>query len=55
VVEQAGGRVVRLSGEPLGYGNLTVILNPYFVVHGQSGQDWPALFSHVAEPAPKVS
>ena len=55
VVEQAGGRVVQLSGEPLGYGNLTVILNPYFVVHGQSGQDWPALFSHVAEPAPKVS
>jgi len=55
VVEQAGGKVVQLSGEPLGYGNLAVILNPFFVVHGQSGQDWPALFSDVADSAPKVS
>lgn len=55
VVEQAGGKVVQLSGEPLGYGNLAVILNPFFVVHGQSGQDWPALFSDVAESVSKVS
>ena len=54
VVEQAGGKVVQLSGEPLGYGNLAVILNPFFVVHGQSGQDWPTLFSDVAESAAKV-
>ena len=55
VVEQAGGKVVQLSGEPLGYGNLAVILNPFFVVHGQSGQDWPALFADVPESAAKVS
>ncbi|MBU0689912.1 MAG: 3'(2'),5'-bisphosphate nucleotidase CysQ [Gammaproteobacteria bacterium] len=55
VVEQAGGKVVQLSGEPLGYGNLAVILNPFFVVHGQSSQDWPALFSDVADAAPRVS
>jgi len=54
VVEQAGGKVVQLSGEPLGYGNLAVILNPFFVVHGQSGQDWPALFADVPESAAKV-
>jgi 3'(2'), 5'-bisphosphate nucleotidase len=34
VVEQAGGRVVKLTGEPLGYGDVSEILNPFFVVHG---------------------
>lgn len=32
VVEQAGGKVVRLDGQPLGYGHMANLLNPYFVV-----------------------
>jgi 3'(2'), 5'-bisphosphate nucleotidase len=45
VVEQAGGRVVKLTGEPLGYGDVSEILNPFFVVHGRSDVDWAELFS----------
>lgn len=45
IVEQAGGRVVKLTGEALGYGNVSEILNPHFVVHGRSNVDWPVLFS----------
>lgn len=36
VVEQAGGKVVRLSGEPLDYANVSATLNPFFVVYGRS-------------------
>lgn len=50
VVEQAGGKVVQLSGAPLGYGEVSVILNPYFVVHGQSDMDWSALMVGVQQP-----
>ncbi len=45
VVEQAGGKVIKLSGEPLGYGDLSAILNPFFIVHGRSDMDWPGLFA----------
>ena len=34
IVEQAGGAVVKLNGEPLGYGDTAAILNPFFVAHG---------------------
>jgi len=51
VVEQAGGRVIRLDGQPLGYGDVSAILNPYFVVHGQSTMDWPRLFADVEQAA----
>ena len=44
VVEQAGGRVIKLTGESLGYGEVSEILNPFFVVHGQSSMDWATLF-----------
>ena len=43
VVEQAGGAVIRLDGEPLGYGDTREILNPFFVVHGISAMRWPDL------------
>ena len=36
VVEQAGGAVLRLDGEPLGYGDVSQILNPHFIVWGGS-------------------
>jgi 3'(2'), 5'-bisphosphate nucleotidase len=43
VVEQAGGRVIRLTGEPLSYAEPSVILNPFFVVHGKSAVNWADL------------
>jgi 3'(2'), 5'-bisphosphate nucleotidase len=54
VVEQAGGKVVQLTGEPLGYGNPAKILNPFFIVHGKSATDWVSLFAdgeNAADPA----
>ncbi|MFH7587924.1 3'(2'),5'-bisphosphate nucleotidase CysQ [Oceanimonas smirnovii] len=34
VVEQAGGTVVQLNGEPLSYANTKEVLNPFFLVLG---------------------
>jgi 3'(2'), 5'-bisphosphate nucleotidase len=34
IVEQAGGRVIQLTGEALSYANPSVTLNPHFVVCG---------------------
>lgn len=34
VVEQAGGAVVQLNGEPLSYANTNEVLNPFFLVLG---------------------
>ena len=45
VVEQAGGQVVKLTGEPLVYGDVSRTLNPYFIVHGRSNVNWTELFS----------
>ncbi|MDP5292257.1 3'(2'),5'-bisphosphate nucleotidase CysQ [Oceanimonas sp. CHS3-5] len=45
VVEQAGGTVVQLSGEPLSYANTREVLNPYFLVLGENDVNWPALFA----------
>lgn len=44
VVEQAGGTVVQLNGQPLEYGNTQQLLNPYFLVLGHNQQHWPSLF-----------
>ena len=43
VVEQAGGKVLKLDGKPLSYNNKSEILNPWFVVIGPSDHDWLAL------------
>jgi len=43
VVEQAGGGVIQLTGEPLSYANPSVTLNPFFVVHGKSAVNWSSL------------
>jgi 3'(2'), 5'-bisphosphate nucleotidase len=43
VVEQAGGRVIQLTGEPISYDYPSVVLNPFFLVHGKSAVDWPDL------------
>jgi len=43
VVEQAGGKVITLSGEVLGYGDTAELLNPYFIAHGGGDMDWVAI------------
>ena len=45
VVEQAGGQVIKLTGEPLGYHDVAEVLNPFFIVHGRSDINWTELFS----------
>jgi 3'(2'), 5'-bisphosphate nucleotidase len=44
VVEQAGGRVIQLTGEPISYADSSVVLNPFFLVHGRSAVNWADLF-----------
>ena len=43
VVEQAGGIVLELDGNPLSYNNKADILNPSFVVAGPMDHDWLTL------------
>lgn len=43
IVECAGGRVVTADGKALAYNCKEDILNPHFLVIGDSGKDWPAL------------
>jgi 3'(2'), 5'-bisphosphate nucleotidase len=43
VVEQAGGGVIQLTGEPLSYANPSAVLNPFFVVHGKNAVNWADL------------
>ena len=40
VVEQAGGAVVDLQGQPLRYNAKSSLLNPYFLVYGDKSHDW---------------
>jgi 3'(2'), 5'-bisphosphate nucleotidase len=40
VVEQAGGKVLRLDGKPLSYNEKEEILNPHFVVLGAADREW---------------
>jgi len=45
VVEQAGGKVLELDGEPLSYNAKEDILNPWFIVVGPGDKDWLALLA----------
>jgi len=40
IVEQAGGRVVTLDDEALLYNTKDSLLNPYFMVYGDSNREW---------------
>ena len=40
VVEQAGGAVLELDGQPLAYNAKEDILNPHFLVRGPDDHDW---------------
>lgn len=42
IVEQAGGHVCTLGGEPLRYNTKESLLNPYFLVYGDDSRDWTA-------------
>lgn len=44
VVEAAGGAVVTLDGRPLRYNTKADLLNPNFLVFGDTSRDWTALF-----------
>jgi len=43
VLEQAGGGVTLMSGEPLRYNSKESLLNPDFIAFGDRSVDWPAL------------
>ncbi len=43
VVEAAGGQVTTLDGQALSYNTKESLLNPEFLVFGDSGRDWPGL------------
>ncbi|TCK08190.1 3'(2'),5'-bisphosphate nucleotidase CysQ [Marinobacterium mangrovicola] len=40
VLNQAGGAVIRFDGSPLGYGDTSELLNPWFIAHGRGEIDW---------------
>ncbi len=43
VLEQAGGHVVGLDGEPLSYNARPELLNPHFIAYADESVDWRAL------------
>jgi 3'(2'), 5'-bisphosphate nucleotidase len=43
VLEQAGGQVLKLDGEPLSYNAREAVLNPYFVGFADPDTDWLAM------------
>lgn len=45
VVEAAGGRVTTLEGQPLSYNQKDSLLNPHFLVFGDTCKDWVKLMS----------
>lgn len=40
IVEQAGGKVVTLDGNPLRYNSKESLLNPHFMVYADDSKDW---------------
>ncbi len=45
IVEAAGGAVVKLDGSPLRYNTKAELLNPHFLVYGDTARDWANIFS----------
>lgn len=45
VVEFAGGQMTDIDGEAIRYNQKADLLNPYFLVFGDSSVDWPRLLS----------
>jgi 3'(2'), 5'-bisphosphate nucleotidase len=55
IVEQAEGKVIKLTGEPLCYENVSEILNPFFIVLGKNNMNWIDMLSVVLVPAKSLS
>lgn len=45
IVECAGGAVVTLDGNPLRYNTKAELLNPHFLVFGDTSRDWVGIFA----------
>jgi 3'(2'), 5'-bisphosphate nucleotidase len=50
VLEEAGGAVLDLSGQPLRYDRGESLLNPEFIAVGDAGLDWPAKLRNAGLP-----
>jgi len=48
IVEAAGGAVTNLLGTPLLYNTKPSLLNPYFLVYGDTSRDWTAFANGIA-------
>lgn len=46
IVEEAGGRVIAVDGRRLAYNTKESLLNPYFLVIGDTRRDWLAYLPH---------
>ena len=51
IVESAGGAVVTLDGKPLRYNTKAELLNPHFLVFGDTSRDWAGVFENSPPPA----
>ncbi len=49
IVEEAGGVMQSIAGEPLRYNTKESLLNPEFMVFGDRSRDWLGLYRQVAE------
>jgi len=50
VVEQAGGQIIKADGTALDYNNKASLLNPHFLVIGDSAHGWPEIPPGEGEP-----
>jgi 3'(2'), 5'-bisphosphate nucleotidase len=50
VVEQAGGQIIKADGTALDYNNKASLLNPHFLVIGDSDHGWPDIPPGEGEP-----
>jgi 3'(2'), 5'-bisphosphate nucleotidase len=48
VLEESGGAVFDLAGEPLRYNARESLINPEFLAVGDTGIDWPARLHRAA-------
>ncbi len=46
IVEAAGGAVITLDGKPLRYNTKVELLNPHFLVFGDTSRDWAGIFKN---------
>jgi len=52
IIEQAGGHLTNIKGEPLRYNERETLINPWFIVYGDSDYDW---YKHLPEESQATS